>query len=282
MNYLSSMNSSIGVSEVETRRIDIEEAKLALESSFAKKWAPTIVSLLIAWITASLTYIQVHSADESTKTAMQATQLARIQEQERSEREYGLKVMERYLSKPDLFDMTSNAEQAKLNLQMLTALAPIAVSGVLSAELGRVPPPSAEREEARFKTLSAIAGVQDSVERAVQGGKSLVSAKGAEREPIFLSPGDFTVYVQYPEEHREQAVNASSLLLKQGYRVPGIDKVARSTARLEVRYYRADQERYAQGVSDELAKALALEPTRPALIASSKQLPRGILEVWIP
>lgn len=253
---------------VEERRLRLDEKRLHLDNSFARKWLPTLVTLMVGFIAGMFSYVQQQSA-------IQATERTRIEAQARDEREWGFKVIEMYFSKRELFDLTKNSDQAALNLRVLAAVAPKAVQGVLNAEQSRIPPPSGADDSKRLDSLVAVAGVQDALETARHSSLIPVSS---------FKPSDFTIYVQYPEGSQDVAVKTQSLLVNIGYRVPGIEKVNKVPSRLQVRYYRPDQRSYAGELATELGKGLNL-PTgvdNAIFVTSSKQLPSGILEVWLP
>lgn len=253
---------------VEERRLRLEEARLFLDNSFARKWLPTLVTLMVGLIAAMFSYVQ-------QQNAIQATERARIEAQAKDEREWGFKVIEMYFSKRELFDLTKTPEQAALNLRVLAAVAPTAVQGVLSAEQSRIPPPSGVDDSNRLDSLAAVAGVQD----------ALANASQARQAPaLSFKRSSFTIYVQYPAGGRETAVKTQSILVNLGYRVPGIEQVEEVPSRLQVRYYRPDQRSYAGELATELGRELNLPAgaDNAILVTSSKQLPSGILEVWLP
>jgi hypothetical protein len=275
---------------VEERRVRLDEKRLLLDNSFARKWLPTLVTLMAGLIAGMFSYVQHQNAIEATERArfdateatdrarfdaIEATKRARFDAQIRDEREWGFTVVEMYFSKRDIFDLTKNSEQAESNLRVLAAVAPKAVQAVLNGEGSRIPPPGGADDSNRLDSLAAVAGVQD----------ALASARQSLQAPASdFKPSDFTVYVQYPEGGRDTAENAQSVLVKLGYRVPGIEQVANVPSRLQVRYYRPDQRSYAEELATELEKYLNLpagaDNTIP--VNSSKQLPSGILEVWLP
>lgn len=253
---------------VEERRLRIDEMRLLLDNSFARKWLPTLVTLMVGLIAGMFSYVQ-------QQNAIQATERTRIEAQAKDEREWGFKVIEMYFSKRELFDLTKNTEQAELNLRVLSAVAPTAVQGVLNAERSRIPPPSGADDSNRLDSLAAVAGVQDALANARQSRQASTSS---------LKSSDFTIYVQYPDGGRDTAVKTQSLLVDLGYRVPGIEQVGKAPSRLQVRYYRSEQRSFAEKLATELGKGLNL-PTGPdnaILVISTKQLPSGILEVWLP
>jgi hypothetical protein len=181
-----------------------------------------------------------------------------------------------YLSKRELFDLTKNSEQAELNLRVLAAVAPTVVQGVLNAEQSKIPPPSeGDDSSKRLESLAAVAGVQD----------ALAKAKQSFRAPtVSFKPSDFSIYVQYPDISQETALKTQTLLVKLGYQVSRVVQVSKPPSRLQVRYYRPEQRSHAGELAIQLGKELNLSASsdNAILVTSSKELPSGILEVWLP
>jgi len=254
------------------RRLRLEERRLDLDSSFARKWLSTLATLMVGVIAGMFSYAQQQNAIEETKRT-------RIESKARDKREYGFKVIELYLNRRELFDLTKNPEAAELNLRALAAVAPAAVQAVLNAERSQIPPPGASTQIAvneRIDSLAAVAGVQD----------ALAAAERPEDRPpeAGLKPSDFTVYVQYAAGDRAVAEKAQAALTGMGYRVPGLDEVDRVPSRLQVRYYRPEQKSLAGELATELGKTLGLPASSDNAIpvtSRKKKLPGGILEVWL-
>jgi len=253
---------------LEERRFALDKQRLGLDNSFARKWLPTLVTLMVGLIAGMFSYVQ-------QQESLQATERARIEARAKDEREWGFKVVEMYFSKRELFDLTKNAETAALNLRVLAAVAPTAVQGVLNAERSRIPPPSAPDESSRLESLAAVANVQDALANARQVSQTA---------PAVLKPSDFTIYVQYGEGAQNVASKAQAILVELGYRVPGIEQVRKAPSRLQVRYYRPDQRTFASQLATELGKRLDLPAgaDNAIQVTTSKELPKGILEVWLP
>jgi hypothetical protein len=264
---------------LEERRLRLEELRLALEHSFARKWLPTLATIMVGLIAGMFGYVQQHAATEETERVRQAsveeTARARIDAEAKDKREWGFKIVDMFFDKRDLFDLTKNPDAAESNLRVLVAVAPTAVQGVLNAERSKIPPPSSLDDTSRTYSLAAAAAVQDALTAA--NPMHPAAAPG-------VKPSDFTVYVQYSRGDREVAVRAQSALIKWGYRVPGIQEVDKVPSRLQVRYYRSDQKPNAGQLADQLGKILSLSagPDNAILVTSSRQLPGGILELWLP
>ncbi len=255
---------------IEERRLLLDEQRLLLDNSFARKWLPTLATLMVGLIAAMFSYVQ-------QQNAVQATERARIEARAKDEREWGFKVVEMYFSNRELFDLTKNPAQAGSNLRVLAAVAPTAVQGVLNAELSRIPPPKNLDDVNRMDSLSAVAGVQAALESA----KQQLAPRATEPE---FKPANFTLYVQYPAGSRETAIKTQGLLDEIGFRVPGIEQVDTAPSRLQVRYYRPEQRAFAGELAIKLGQALNLSTTsdNAILVESAKQLPGGIMEVWLP
>ena len=253
---------------LEERRLRLDERRLDLDHSFARKWLPTLATLMVGVIAAMFSLVQQQASIEETKRA-------RIEGKSKEEHDWGIKVIDMYFSNRDHFDLTKDPETAALNLRVLAAVAPIAVQGVLNAEQSKIPPPSGDDDTNRIKILAAVAGVQDALAAATPTSE-------ISRPPA--KPSDFIVYVQYAAGDKDIASKAQSALKELGYRVPGIEKVGKVPSRLQVRYYHPEQESLAGELAGELGRKLGLPagPDNAILVTSSKQLPGGILEVWLP
>jgi hypothetical protein len=90
---------------LEERRLRLDEQRLQLEGSFARKWLPTLATLMVGVIAAMFSYVQQQGA-------IQATERARIEAHAKDEHEWGIKVIGMYFDKRELFDLTANTEQA--------------------------------------------------------------------------------------------------------------------------------------------------------------------------
>src|SRR6185436_12871394 len=241
------------------RRLRLEERRLALESSFARKWLSTLATLMVGLIAGMFSYVQQRNSIEETKrareVAIEETKRAQLESKTKDEREYGFKVIELYLNRHELFDLTKNPEMAELNLRVLAAVAPAAVQGVLNAEQSKIPPPAEfdvtrhSNGSPRTNSLAAVAGVQEALAAAERPN---AAPEGG------FKPSDFLVYVQYAAEDKSVASSAQGILTGMGYRVPGIDEVGRVPSRLQVRYYRPEQKAHAAKLATELGRALGL------------------------
>lgn len=265
----SSTKEKISQRTIEEKRIQLEEKRLLLEDSFAKKWLPALATLMVGIVAGLISWTQQHSAN-------QMTERIRIESNQRAELEYGFKVIEMYFDNRELFDLTSNPEQASSNLEVLVEVAPSVVKGVFLTEFNSIPLPGEIDDSSRFKSLAAAASVQDALERVT---KSNIVMKSD------YQPSDFTVYIQYPDGQRESADLIQSFLESCGYHVPGIELVRNPPSRLQVRYYRTKQKSHSEDLSISLGRELNLitSADNAILVANSnKELPDGILEVWIP
>jgi hypothetical protein len=253
---------------IEERRIRLDERRLHLESSFARKWLPALVTLMAGLIAAMFGYFQ-------QRIAADANEKARALAEAKNEHDWGVKVIEMYLNKRELFDLTKNADQAGTNLSVLAAVAPKAVRDVFDAEKDKIPRPTGTNEQERLSSLAAVAGVQKALAKTRPAGET--------KTPTF-EPSDFTIYLQYTDGDRVTAEKTQTLLAKLGYRVPGMEQVAKAPSRLQVRYYRPEQRDFAGALATQLGKDLNLpaSPDNAIIVVSSKQLPSGILEVWLP
>jgi len=258
-------NKKLSIEEV---RLRIEEKRLDIDNSFAKKWLPTLVTLMAGLIAGMFSYVQ-------QQNAIQTTEQTRIEAKSRAEREWGFKVIEMYFSKHEFFDLSKNPEQAESNLRVLAAVAPVAVQSVLNAERSKIPAPTGINDLNRLDSLSAVAGVQDALKKVRQSEQ--IAAKS-------FKPPDFTIYLQYPQNSKDVAIKTQNYLINLGYNTPSIDKVNKAPSRLQVRYYRSEQRYFAEKLATKLGTVLKLSTSsdNTILLTSLKQLPSGILEVWLP
>jgi len=257
---------------IDAMRLELDTRRLALESSFARKWLPTIATAVIGLSAAMLGYIQ-------NKVSNDATERARIEARSKDEREWGFKVVEMYFQKRELFDLSKNPEQAQANLKVLVAVAPAAVQGLLSAEQSRLPAPGGDETQqvARLSGLAVLADIQTAIaDRKDHQTTQLPSTTRA--------PSSFVIYIQYPEGQLEAARAVQAKLQQLGYKAPGIELVRNVPSRLQVRYYRPDQKDLAASLATAIGETLKLPTSSDNAIRvqSNKALPDGILELWLP
>ena len=288
---------------VEERKLRIEESRLRLEDSFARKWLPTVATMMVGLIAAMFGYLQDRAAlrenEQAREQAARADQLARDEAHLKDEREWGFKVIELYFERHELFDFTLNADAAARNLSVLAAVAPTAVQGVLDAEQARIPAPSDTNEDTRLQSLAAVANVQDTLSAVASVEASQPSAHVVAAEirskvegvlpataPVAAAPRTviYSVYVQYPGGDRRTAAVTQRALNSLGFKVSGLGQVSDAPATLEVRYYLPEQEPMAKKLLAELTTKLGLAAGsgRAVLVNSDQKLPDGLLEVWLP
>ncbi len=250
---------------IEERRLKLDEERLRLENSFARKWLSGLATIVVALVAGSFTYVEHRKTEESTERI-------KIETRAKDEREWGLKVVEMYFNKRELFDLTRNRDQAEDNLRILVKVAPPnAAKNVFAFAQARIPAPVVENEEddsQRLQSLAAVARIQNAIK----------STKGE------MKPSEFLVYIQYAEASRDLATQAQKALQEQGFYAPGIEQVRKAPSRLQVRYYRHEQKDFAGDLATRLGKTLGLHTTADNAIEvkSTKELPSGILELWIP
>lgn len=262
----------------EERRIVLDEQRLALDNSFARKWWPTVATLVAAAIGGLFAWVQTYQA-------AQETQRARYDAETRELHEWQTRIANLYFDRRELFDVTKNPDAADSNLRILIAVAPPDVQGILikeestelKAEIQRIPPPTGEDDPHRLSILAAAASVQ----------QTLASATSSAAVPgEALRPTDFAVYIQYlisSEPDKQMANTARLKLLALGYHVPNLQAVKAVPRSLEVRYYHSNQKLLAAGLAQQLQTALDSQiPAKAVPFESPRPLPSGILEVWIP
>ena len=153
---------------------------------------------------------------------------------------------------------------------------PASTSAIVVVATASRRPPAACRAKTGSKRLESLAAVAE-VQTALASARSQTPPSG-------FKPSDFTIYIQYPEGGGDEAKKAQDFLLSLGYRVPGIEQVSKPPSRIQVRYYRLDQKTLAGHLAAQLGQALGLQASadNAILVTSSRELPSGILEVWLP
>lgn len=252
-------------SGIEERRLKLDQERLRLESSFARKWLPGLAAIVVAFVAGSFTYVEHRKTEEAAARSHEETRA-------KDEREWRLKVVEMYFNKREIFDLTRNRDQAEDNLRILFAIAPRdAAKSVFAFAKARIPAPVTENEEndsQRLQSLAAVARIQNDI-------------KGVQGE---MKPSEFLVYIQYAGDSRDLAVQTQKALQEQGFHAPGIEHVGKVPSRLQIRYYRREQKDFAGDLVTKLGKTLGLPATADNAIEvkSKKELPSGILELWLP
>ena len=258
-------------STIEERRLSLEEKRLALENSFAKKWFPALAAVTAPLIIAIIGYFQhLDSRQVTERTQIQQreeTERARVDAALQDEREWGFKVVTMYISNRDIFDLRQNPDSASANLKVFAFVAPKAVQSVLDAEQARISGTSTQDITSRNKSLAAIASVQESLPNQ--------SPEGA------FANSNFTIYIQYPKGAEAQANQLKGMLEEKGFRIPLARLVSESPSTLEVRYFRENQRHFAGQVSKDIASVMGI-PANAQNARSGKPMPLGILEVWLP
>jgi hypothetical protein len=244
----------------EERRLSLEEKQLALENSFAKKWFPTLATAMVPLVIGIIGAFQYLDSK-------QVTERAKIQQRAEDEREWGFKIVTLYLTNRDMFDFRKNPGQASTNLQVFAFVAPNVVKSVLDAEQARISGPSTQDTTSRNNSLAAVAAVQESLPQQ-------------NSEQAFVN-SSFTLFIQYPKGSEAQAYKLKGFLQEKGFRIPEAEMVPQVPSSLQVRYYRKDQRQFAEQLSTAIASAMGV-PATAKIVASTKPLPAGILEVWLP
>jgi hypothetical protein len=252
----------------EERHLRLEEQRVKLDQSFAKKWLPTLAVLTVAFVAGIFGYVQ-----QSINAG--ATDRATIEAKKRSEFEWGFKTIELYVTKQDEFNMAKDPERASKNLQALAAVAPDVVKGLLNAELSKIPAPTnVNGSKARLDALAGVATVQ----------AAIAATESHQKTAATLQASSFTVYLQFPEGGRDTAGKVQASLIQRGYKVPGIEQVQTASSNLEVRYYRPEQREIAEALAKVVGATIGQSPekTKVKMLVTSKTLPTGIMEVWLP
>jgi hypothetical protein len=255
----------------EERRLALEEKRLALENSFAKKWLPTLATAMVPLVIGIIGYFQYLDSKQVTERTQiqqrEETERARLEAEQKDEREWGFKIVTLYLTNRDIFDLRKNPDQASTNLKVFAVVAPQAVKSVLDAEKARISGPSTQDTTSRNISLAAVASVQESLPQ-----------RSSEQT---FNNSSFTIYIQYPKGSETQANRLKEILQEKGFRIPEAELVPQAPSSLQVRYYRNDQRLFAEQLSKNIESATKI-PATAQIVTSTKPLPAGILEVWLP
>lgn len=268
--------------EIEFEQMRANWAKVEAENSFLRRYAPIIFSAVISVVIAAATIV----VDQRSAERAQA-----IQDQ-RWENERASNALRLFFENPDLFV----GEYGAQNLDLLKQTTPEATMEAIT---------SAVNERADRARLTASQEAEAVVSSAVQGADGATAAAVLARAPELRRkaddrrydaierspsrtltapssrPSDFTVYLQYGAGSQESATRMQSGLVSAGYKVPGIDAELTAPQTPEVRYYLRSQAEAARQLAAQVER---LAGRAPALqfVGTSRSLPDGILEVWLP
>lgn len=86
--------------QIEERRLKLEQERLRLDSSFARKWLPTLATVVIGFLGAVFGFAQYINTTEETKRARidanTRETLAQSEARTRNERDWSIKIVEMY------------------------------------------------------------------------------------------------------------------------------------------------------------------------------------------
>jgi hypothetical protein len=92
--------------------------------------------------------------------------------------------------------------------------------------------------------------------------------------------GGNLVYIQFSDgTHRKVIENLAKELRKEGYRVPGIERL--DFERNDVRYFSSEDRQTAIDVAEIVEKSLTIKLKITDLTQSNLRAPKGLVEVWI-
>ena len=193
-----------------------------------------------------------------------------VVQQDRAEREWNLAlsrfVIEHY---PALFDETDPLRRARMRALMQSTFPPEVVQSF---------------EDSRRIQLGTVIEQAPTRETVLRAAEDLAELPGPPQPaPTVMA----TVYLQIvAEEDREFAEALRTRLAGTGFRAPGIELVQVTMRAADVRYYHEEDEARARQVLDLLQSALGdqadVRPTPQFLGARYPNVPRGIIEAWIP
>lgn len=255
-------------SDLERRRLALEERKLALEESWPKKWGAVTIgaaaTLAAALATGGLGYFQ-HATDNhraDTEAAAQAQvatiNAANAQAQKRLENDRAAVAMYlQYLAGDQAG--ADPALQAKLNLVDRIASDPSLLAPFLTAKV----------------TAGSAAG--DKPSDVLRGSPNLIAPQAA------YNFGDFVAYIQYARDDATAQATAKALEATAdslGFNTPGLQRVGLVPNMNEIRIYKPEHAKMAAALAQQLAaKGAGRYCVRQ--LSNPASLPNGVVELWI-
>lgn len=272
--------------EIEARKTEIEQAKLENECSFARRWFPTVATLTIGLATVGFNVQQAFVAYQQRMVADQRAQAAEKEARERQDAQWGIGVLELYVKYPDQFDASRTPATAGKSLKALALVAPSVMRPILENkqdDLVRAAA-SATDDGARSAADTALRAINEAVQQAVvaaRAGQPQAVSVAATPWPAGVKPADYTIYIQYGSGSKERAAALADYLRTSGFRVPAAELVTSAPAVGDVRYYKQDQASLADELAQRVSPAIG-SIARPKFIGGQRNLPDGILEIWLP
>ncbi len=255
--------------DLEERKVRLEEGKLALEQSFAKKWGSFVIGASVTAGVAILTIgMNTYQSSIARDDRLSAEKLAQAQADETHQQQkgqWGINVLQLYITHPEGFDPVKSPETARNNMTALALSAPDVMRPILLSRLD-----SLVRSDgaANPGALGAVKTALDQVPLANQSTNSnstVVATTGAGAPgptapeagptsplPPGVDPAAYSVYIQFGSASKGFATAYGAQLRAAGFRVPDLEQVEQSPNEPQVRYYQTEQ----TGLADWLAARL--------------------------
>lgn len=279
--------------EIEVEKLRLEAHRARSEASIGRRYGTIIISGVLTVAGTVLTYYTNSQAD--ARAALEARQ-----ETERNLAQNAVRV---YFENPDRFDLKT--EEGKFNLRVLADTAPGKTTATLVSQIqdNAVQIATANAEVAAASPAVAAAASAATATGVASGAApasappaptNVAEARKAADDARYSSlanapatvqnaskPSDFKVYIQYGAGAQDQAAEAQKKLISIGYGAPSPQLTTTATDAPEVRYYRASQAKFAEELSSQIKDVIGVAAT-PKFVGANRQLPDGILEVWLP
>jgi hypothetical protein len=244
--------------ELDKRRVVVEESKSRTDNLFLNRRFPVLVTAIVSAAAVFFSYVQMHVASEDKERELA---LAR----EKSDQEFRLAAAKFVTDNSKLIFEGNNEEQLRIRNVILASFPP-SISNALFARF----------EQSATSTQAATTWSE------AQKVTAAIIAKP--EQPATNEPRIFLHY----QDPADAALMDSlmSRLRAAGYRVPGRQLVTQSTQG-DIRYYHDDDAPAVDLVKPFVEQFLA-ESGRPLTlkrIGLGKQypnIPKGVIEVWIP
>ena len=255
-------------SDLERRRLALDERKLALEESWPKKWGAVTLgaaaTIVAALATGGLGYFQHasdnHRADTEARAQAQVATINAANEQAQKRLENDRAAVAMYLQY--LSGEQAGADpslQAKLNLVDRIASDPSLLAPFLTAKV----------------TAGSAAG--DKPSDVLRGSPSLIAPQAA------YNFGDFVAYIQYARDDTTAQATAKALEATAnslGFNTPGLQRVGEVPNVNEIRIYKPEHAKMAAALAQQLAaKGAGRYCIRQ--LSNPASLPNGVVELWI-
>ena len=260
--------------DLDTRRLELDERKQALEESFPRKWGAVtfgaMATFSVAMITSGMGVLQSCAQREDARAAaaavdaekLSAATIARAQRDKEDDR-LAVDVYFKYVDKGG--DTPAEKKRALL------------VGNLAGSDRVIQYFRDAARNDITSIVQTNVAKGLTPAE-ASSGLPDLIANKPAAQ----YAPGDFVGYVQYPPGANKLADAARGVIGGLGMIAPSAQQIVATKIpnKDEIRIYRADH----QAVANQLAIALQKATGRTFTVQDvgrGRSLPNGVMEIWI-